>query len=420
MGTHKKLRFSVSFMPDLKRDTRHSQCRSKQVLKQIQPTRWLFPLENVNFIGLNANRFKSLLQNLGLTAVSFLVVLLLAEWLLGMFLPFPNDYFTYTPNSGFEWELDPVSFPGLEAKSAVKFNAIGARSTPVPPTSTTKIVAIGGSTTACFAASQSLTWTQILQDKLGPDYWVGNFGRLGNRSHHHIQQVRWILDKKELQNTSTALVFVGVNDFLGYIGDSAGYLTQSDFEIKLAAFAHTPDSDLPWHRRRAFFKILKKSKQQFFQLFNTDDFAASLEAARVYRQQQPKSDVPPNLAAGLEKYEDNLFRIIVAARERGVAPVFITQPTLWHPQMSEQTENMLLLGLGKEGQCYSTQLLADGMEQFNRSTLKVCREQGVRCFDLATKIPKTAAAFYDDCHFTNYGGQLVAEEIYLFLRGAEK
>jgi len=47
----------------------------------------------------------------------------------------------------------------------------------------------------------------------------------------------------------------------------------------------------------------------------------------------------------------------------------------------------------------------------------VAQTEGVEAFDLAAHVPKSLAHFYDDCHFTNEGARVVAEQVARYLSG---
>jgi hypothetical protein len=56
-----------------------------------------------------------------------------------------------------------------------------------------------------------------------------------------------------------------------------------------------------------------------------------------------------------------------------------------------------------------------GMNAYNSTLLRTCREAELECFDLAAVIPKTNVVFYDDSHYTEAGARLVAERIAEYL-----
>ena len=63
--------------------------------------------------------------------------------------------------------------------------------------------------------------------------------------------------------------------------------------------------------------------------------------------------------------------------------------------------------------------LADGMAQYNQTLLRVCRERGVECIDVASRLPRDGATFWDDAHFTVEGSHLLAQLVADYLLARE-
>ena len=137
---------------------------------------------------------KKFLKKLAFSGIFTIILLVLIEIILSFLQIFPDDYYTGTPNSGFTWKINPEEIIGIHQDSEVSYDEFGARSISNYQDATHKIVAFGGSTTACFALTDSKTWTALLDKKMGDSYWVGNFGRPGNSSNHHVLQFKHMLD----------------------------------------------------------------------------------------------------------------------------------------------------------------------------------------------------------------------------------
>jgi len=57
------------------------------------------------------------------------------------------------------------------------------------------------------------------------------------------------------------------------------------------------------------------------------------------------------------------------------------------------------------------------MDAYNNRLLLVCGRERLECFDLAARIPRTVAVFYDDVHFNENGSAMAAREIFEHLTG---
>ncbi len=284
-----------------------------------------------------------IIKKISISVFIFLILLFTLEHVLAMMYTFPNDYFTSKPNSSFQWEIDTSEFSGIYQNSFVSFNEIGARSVPIE-NKKNKIIAIGGSTTACLALNQSKTWTSILQKKLGKDSWVGNFGRSGNNSNDHVLQIDVLLDKSSLNNTKSVIILMGINDFAGYLVDSNKYINRTSYEISKSAFEYLPDELLPWYRQTTIFKLLRKSKKLIDTSTGMKTSANAKKRIQNLRQNAEFIKELPNLDNGLAHYEKNILRLIEIAKKKRVKLIFATQPVMWSDHLSELDENKLTMG----------------------------------------------------------------------------
>ena len=80
------------------------------------------------------------------------------------------------------------------AQSCFVINRDGMRRNPLPDTGFYKILTIGGSTTECLYLDETEAWPRILQQLLGGEQvWVGNIGKSGLNTKHHIIQVEHLI-----------------------------------------------------------------------------------------------------------------------------------------------------------------------------------------------------------------------------------
>ncbi|MBK7905594.1 MAG: hypothetical protein IPJ78_03430 [Gemmatimonadetes bacterium] len=138
--------------------------------------------------------------------------------------------------------------------------------------------------------------------------------------------------------------------------------------------------------------------------------------ARRARAPKRRDDLP-SLDGALAEYRRNLETIASLAAAKGVPVSFLTQPSLWRADL-DSTEARLLWfgGLGdfqsrQVDEYYSPAALAKAMAAFNAELLSVCAAHALSCLDLAERIPRTTAYFFDDVHFTERGAAAVGEEV---------
>ncbi|MHA7057569.1 SGNH/GDSL hydrolase family protein [Aquimarina sp. M1] len=349
------------------------------------------------------------------SGIFLLILLIVLEVILSLFQPFPDGFYTGTPESGFIWEINSDEIIGIQGNSEVAFDRLGARSISDFSKKANKIAVFGGSTTACFALSQQLTWTALLEKKLGDSYWVGNFGRPGTSSNHHVLQFKHILAKPELEDVKTALILQGGNDFVGYLVSPQRYVNSSGSQLKKIAFQHLPKKEYSFLQKLVLYKLIKKAKQSIsFFFYHKKSLTTVANEIKLKRQQSELIEDLPMLTDGLDHYERNTQEIINLAKERGIQVIFITQPTMWKKNLEPEYEKLLLTsGSANSDDFYSTAALSTGMSVFNERLKTVCDRNNISYIDL--DLPKTTESFYDDLHFNESGAELVADKVFQFI-----
>lgn len=359
----------------------------------------------------NPTKTKAILNKLKYYSIFTIIILVIAEIVLSLLEVVPTNYYVNTPNSGFTWEIDTNEITGIYQDSEVSFDELGARSISNYEDANHKIVVFGGSTTACFALTQQKTWAALLEKKLGDSYWVGNFGRPGNNSSHHDLQFRYTLDKPELKDTKTVLIMQGVNDFVGYLISSERYINLPENKLKRFAFQHVPNDHLPFYKRFTLYQLAHRAKQNIIFYFKHKDHLTN--AVVSIKELKKKSEILeelPDLTAGLNHYEKNILKIIKQAKDKNIRLVFVTQATMWKPNLEPQYEDLMLTsGFANNEAFYSTAAFYRGMEAFNERLKSVCKQQNIAYIDL--QLPKTTESFYDDFHFNESGAELASDQI---------
>lgn len=354
---------------------------------------------------------KKFIKKLAFSGIVTIILLIIAEIVLSLLEVVPTNYYVNTPNSGFTWEINTDEIIGINQNSEVSFNSLGARTISNYEDASHKIVVFGGSTTACFALTQHKTWPALLEKNLGDAYWVGNFGRPGNNSSHHVLQFEHVLDKPELKDAKTVLIMQGVNDLVGYLISSERYLNMPEDKLKRFAFQHVPNDHLPFYKRLTLYQLAGRAKQNvIFYFDHKDHLTKTVLDIRNLRKESELISELPDLNAGLAHYEKNIHNLIQQAKAKNIQLVFVTQATMWKPDLEPEYEELMLTsGFQNNEAFYSTKALYGGMELFNERLKTVCKEQNIPCIDL--QLPKTTESFYDDFHFNESGAKLTADQI---------
>jgi hypothetical protein len=312
-------------------------------------------------------------------------------------------------------------------------NAHGIRGDEFQADQAYRILTIGGSTTECQFLDQEKTWPAVLQEKLNrphaPKVWVGNIGKSGLCCREFYMHMKYLLP--QYPQIDRIVVLTGVNNFLRPLIEADHYdpcfwdhYEYWENRLIRGAFAKMPYFKIKFRFRPGYYDetaigcLVKRFQYRYLQRTLYRDKREGLLILRNDRHRASKLDTLPDLTAGLQEYMRNLHAMIDLAAARSIRIVFMTQPTLWKKNMTEQEERLLWngwTGSRKAGRYYTAEALHAGMEQYNDKLKKVCQARKVECIDLDAILPKDTSVLYDDCHFTEYGARLAADIISRYL-----
>lgn len=373
-----------------------------------------------------------------LLAVSLVVSLALGEMLLRLLLPASDTYLALTPNRTVVF--DPQFQPGVRGPARYEVNSMGARGREWAADRDTeyRILAMGGSTTESLYNDQPRTWPALLESKLGTisdgrTVWVGNIGKSGLSSRHHVLQARHLM---EVYDPDAVLLLVGVNDFAARLQRGSQYdprymengrnlarLEDRAFEVVPGRLPGPRWEDDPWFKRTTTWRLLRLVRNRISGADKSQDRRGS--ATRHWRELRAAgeraSQLPP-LTEALDEYGRNLTEIASLVGRHGARLILMTQPVLWRPGLTPAEEALLWMGgegdfrSGPGALYYRPEALARGMDAYNARLLEVCAVTASECLDLAAEIPKTTRYFWDDCHFTDLGQERIADLVAAFHR----
>jgi lysophospholipase L1-like esterase len=343
------------------------------------------------------------------------------------------SYYVWPPGAQFVFEPRPGLLPGVEGVARVTINELGMRSEPLGDDPRYRLLAVGGSTTACSSLDDDEAWPYLVQERLnealGPGAtWVGNVGRPGHTTSQHVLQVDRLLEQHP--QLDGVLLLVGINDLLLRLSARRGTSGRGGPMDPLeTAFAVLPRGavERPWYERSALGFYLASGLRRNPRWAADAELrpdGSHIERWREFRRRAGRLlDSLPDLsrAGWLAGYAARLDAIVDAARRRGARLVFMTQPALWRDDLSDAELALLWTGgpplhsLEEGADYYTAGALAEGMRRFNETLLEVCRKRRVECLDLAGRLPRDSSIFYDDAHFTEEGARRVAELVARFL-----
>ncbi|HEY5658847.1 MAG TPA: SGNH/GDSL hydrolase family protein, partial [Myxococcota bacterium] len=285
-----------------------------------------------------------------LVAASLALSLAAAELGLRLAAPAPEHFGVWPAHLEVTLHPAPGVLPGVEGPSRFTTNADGLRADARSPAHAHRILVIGGSTVESLYLDDAETWPHLLQDHLGAargraDVWVGNAGKSGLNSRHHVVQALRLLP--QLPPIDVLLVMVGVNDLNHRLARDTDFRPidrepRSTFaELYARAFDVQPEPQSPWRpvqllRRAAALRARWEANAAPLELVQ-DDAGRVYEKWRRHRREAPRRrDALPELEAALREYAANLHTIADIAQRHGARAVFVTQPVMWHAQLGPE------------------------------------------------------------------------------------
>lgn len=342
---------------------------------------------------------KKWLKNILALGIGILVSLLLAELVLRIYNPFQTrirgNSIVLPANVAYVY--DNTKVPGLEKHIEHHKNSLGFRGPEPNDRATQKIICVGGSTTECFYLSDGKDWPSKLQLDLAGSYpglWINNAGLDGHSTLGH----KLLLQDHVLAMKPDVILFlVGCND------------------IAVNGL----------NRYEQFFIAKKRPLLQYSEIYNLyRNFRMARAASKVQMGHygipfltHPAADTagwenaflkpnhPGQAYNAMLQYRSRVEELGRMCEEKGIQPVFITQPSL----LSNQTDSVTgrYLGnfefQGKSGLHYYAVL-----SSYNQTLQSVCRQHQWVCIDAANTLKSSTENYYDFFHYTNAGAAAMA------------
>ncbi len=340
-----------------------------------------------------------------LSCYSLLFAAVIAEASLSFFVPRSNQATPWPPMQRTTIAADTM--PGIEGPITVTVSSLGIRGPNERSFDQAKIrvLCVGGSTTECLFVTDSESWPwrlqSLLTERVGSQCFVGNAGRSGHFTLHHTYQIR---NYSLVSEFDRIVIICGINDMMRFLNGS-----YSRSKARVANEALTINlSDRVYYRRLRLTEAARMFLWQYvdpiglMQDASGEWYAKARADRRAAIRESGVRGVPEGLTNAVERYRGDLTELILACRERGVEPVFMTQPTLYKKELSPELDSLLWLTTLEPA------AMAQLMDTYNETLREVCKEKGVPCINLAAILPKDTTALYDDCHFNVTGCEKVA------------
>lgn len=340
----------------------------------------------------------------------------------------PQQFYPRRPGSWGVFRPSPEGTPGIVTDAYVVINRHGLRGKGMGLRSQPRILVVGGSTVEDNLLNDPETWVGRLQERLRayvPRVWVGNMGRAGSSAVHHALQLEWMLP--QLKHIDLVVVLCGLNDMLYDGGMHMRPLRSPEWDLGMA-FGYRPTDHMSVLERLALTSTARRlitrlqfrlaGKSQDLPVFEMGKAFEGFKARRRRVHLEDWITTMPDQRAALERYQKNLERILEICSRHEVELVFATQPAIWQPRMTAEQESRLYAGglndvsdwfADPHNRWFCVPLLDRMLAAYNAEMRAICERQRLDCIDLAAKLPKDAAYFCDDFHFSVEGASAVAD-----------
>ncbi|MBI3316643.1 MAG: hypothetical protein HYZ85_01385 [Candidatus Omnitrophica bacterium] len=359
----------------------------------------------------------------------FCASLVMSSALAWPFLPAVRNkqYAVFPPKWREVLKPDPKILSGIEGESRFSTNRLGLRGDELGDPKI-RILVLGGSATECGYLDDSETWPYLIQkqlsNSLAETVWVGNAGRSGHHSLHHLAQMEILLD--QIKPIHLVIVMMGFNDMAAWLRRKEDtFETWQDAAVRekytRSAFSRAPV--------KGFKNQLRQSLHSLRNFFNGKDHWHSEEIRtgsqyRGLRERRMKSDqilIPEEKLAtlpfALKRYQQNIEQIIQIAKNHQTPLLFLTQPGLYHESMSPEETALLWFGAiqGTEdirapaANYARVEEMRSVLSDYNQILLKTAGMHSIETLDLDRLLPASTEIFYDDVHFHEAGAARVAQ-----------
>ncbi|KYG79442.1 hypothetical protein AWW67_13820 [Roseivirga seohaensis] len=328
-----------------------------------------------------------------------------------------NDFYPLEPNLNVKETFNGTHlFPGLTDVFTYTTNNQGYRSDSKFDESRFGILALGGSTTECLTLGDHNIWTNLLEEKLNLNsdlkFTVGNIGASGLNSRHHLQQLLQL--HKKYSGLKAVMLLVGINDFLLDLHFPNKEI--DSLSIARSAFKQYPRRfNIHWYERTEIYMHLKKVKHNWInnRFDDKNDIVFTVENYRERLKNLSPTLALPDLSNNLTKYKNNIAAIYSYCIKNDLELILVTQPVLWHKNMSNYEWELTATAIKQEGTTtYSPQEYEKGMEMYNDVLRDFEEKDKVTLIDLSFELPKDTTVFFDFCHFNIQGAKKVSDVIF--------
>ena len=287
-----------------------------------------------------------------------------------------------------------------------------------------RIFTIGGSTTIQIPLDDSKTWSSLTGTKIQKNYnkevEVINTGLLGFKSSHHYLTLKRI----EKYNPDIVVFLVGINDWNDHI-----VLNKIEFLFPYYQLNYDVKNSILYRGLKNIEKqFVKKTSHLFnFQKKSSPYYQPTADIVEekfwfenrthlINAESEGKKIKRFKTKTVSQRYNFWMSKIINECNKKSYTCIFMDQPTAYKDNISEDLKSRLWMTPPYVDYTLPFEDLMDISIVYNNWLKKNISENNLNFVELSTKIPPTLDHFFDECHFTEKGSQVVSNILFNHIR----
>jgi lysophospholipase L1-like esterase len=271
-----------------------------------------------------------------------------------------------------------------------------------------RIFSLGGSTTEQIFIDDQKTWTYLLQESLSKEFSepfeVVNTGVSGTRVRNHFAKLKRLIQYEP----DMAIILAGVNDWNKQITDSVRIYKMEPYFLRkslLAKALQGIDVFFLGPLKSKFFRDDSRGTKNIEPEKQTKNPEATRKKDSLRRSVEfswKPEDVSDEFKVYLKKIQET-------CEEKKILCVLLTQPNGYQESANSDYKKLFWMTppfanftLDFESMIYLANLYNNHIRSFaKQNKMPLC--------DIANNLEASKEIFYDDCHFTVKGAQMVSE-----------
>ena len=338
----------------------------------------------------------------------------------------------------FLWSFFPVhsdsahiifkqNLAGLKRNIVYDTNEYGFRSLSMQqekkPANSIRIFCLGASTTDQSPQNTVDTWCALLENKLNNEFHqskirieTAGFGRGGWKA---IDLYNWARNNIKRFKPDIVITLMGINDLSWNGGPDYSYTGLEDALQKKYPLSTESETTDICNKYSQICRRIVLAKRRISQIIHSrtgkvlEWHSDNLPQLRKNYQQLPLIEHVNRMPDPIMEFSDAMDAMLSLLQDEGIEVLTLGQPVLWKNTMRLEEANTLWFSVNTpHGPVRpSGEWLLNEMQRYNVEQENIASRRGASYVDLDSAIPKTLEYYFDDCHYTDAGSNLVASVI---------